>query len=167
MAEERRYANLGLVRDLLPALDNVQRAIEAAEKSSDAATLLQGFKMVGRQLESLLERYHCVKIEALHQPFDPSRHEAIAQQPSADVPPKTVIFVAQPATCCSIGSCVPRRSWSRRPRPHPRRRPPIRPTVRRAKPVSDSRQSVKVPLPCRPTTTCAKPASTSSSSSNP
>jgi molecular chaperone GrpE len=95
MEEERRYANLSLLGDLLPVWDNTVRAIEAAAKTPDVATLLEGFKMVAGQLERVLATHHCKRIEALHQPFDPHRHQAISQQPSADYPPNTVILVAQ------------------------------------------------------------------------
>ena len=86
LEEERRYANLPLLGDLLPVLDNVGRAIEAAEKTPDVASLVEGVKMVAQQLEGVLNRYHCRRIEALHKPFDPHLHQAILQQPSADHP---------------------------------------------------------------------------------
>jgi molecular chaperone GrpE len=82
--------------DLLPVLDNVGRAIEAAEKHPDAAGLLEGFKMVARQLADALARHNCTPIPALHEPFDPHRHQAILQQPSAEYPAGTVLAVAQP-----------------------------------------------------------------------
>jgi len=96
MSEERRYANIGLLRDLLPVLDNIHRAIESAEKSNDAAGLLQGVQLVGQQLDTLLGRHHCHRIEALGKPFDPSFHQAIAQQPSAEVPANSVMYEALP-----------------------------------------------------------------------
>jgi molecular chaperone GrpE len=95
MEDERRYAQLPLLGELLPVLDNVGRAIEAAEKSSDAGGLLEGFKMVAQQLEGVLSRHHCTRIDALHKPFDPHWHSAIMQQPSSDYPPNTVLQVAQ------------------------------------------------------------------------
>jgi molecular chaperone GrpE len=95
MDEHRRYANIGLIRDLLPVLDNVQRAIEAAEKSADGSGLLDGVKLVAQQLQGVLERHHCVKIEALGAPFDPHLHHAILQQPSDEHPANTVITVTQ------------------------------------------------------------------------
>ncbi len=95
LEEERRYANLSLIRDLLPVLDNVQRAIAAAEKSPDKSGLLDGFKLVAQQLGSVLAQNHCQKIEALHQTFDPHRHEALSQQATAEYPPNTVVMVVQ------------------------------------------------------------------------
>ncbi len=95
MDEHRRYANIGLIRELLPVLDNVQRAIEAAEKSTDGSGLLDGVKLVAQQLQGVLERHHCVKIEALGAPFDPHLHHAILQQPSEEHPANTIIMVTQ------------------------------------------------------------------------
>lgn len=93
--DELRYANVPLIRDLLPVIDNVQRAVAAAEKNADANSLLEGFKMVAKQLDEVLARHHCTPIEALHEPFDPNRHEALLQQPHEEHPPGTVIGVAQ------------------------------------------------------------------------
>lgn len=95
MDEERRYAQVPLIRDLLPVLDNVARAVEAAEKTADAASLLEGFRLVAKQLQGVLERHHCTPIEALHERFDPHLHEAILQQPSSEFPPNTVLDVVQ------------------------------------------------------------------------
>ncbi len=93
--EERRYANLPLLTELLPVMDNVGRAIQAAEKNTEASALLEGVRLVAQQLEGVLARYHCTRIAALEAPFDPHLHQAIMQQNSADHPPGTVLFVAQ------------------------------------------------------------------------
>ena len=94
--DERRYANVSLLCDLLPVLDNIGRAIEAAEKAPDPAALLAGFKLVKQQLEGALARHNCAEIPAQGQPFDPNLHAAIASQPSAEHPELTVLHVAQP-----------------------------------------------------------------------
>jgi molecular chaperone GrpE len=93
--ERLRYANLDLLRDLMPVIDNVERAIQAADKSADAAALLEGFKMVSQQLDDVFRRHHCTRIEALHAAFDPNVHHAIMQQPSEEHPANTVLMVAQ------------------------------------------------------------------------
>jgi len=90
-----RYAGLPLMRELLPVQDNVNRAVEAADQTSDAAGLLAGVKMVADQLRDVLARHQCQPIEALHQPFDPNVHEAVSQQPSEEYPPGTVVQVVQ------------------------------------------------------------------------
>lgn len=95
MDEERRYADLPLLRDLLPVVDNLQRAISAAEKHENASGLLDGVKMVADQLGGVLQRHHCTAIEALDAPFDPHLHEAIAQHPSPTHAPGHVCLVTQ------------------------------------------------------------------------
>jgi len=95
LTEQQRYAALPLIRDLLPVLDNINRAIEAAEKAHDASGLLDGFNLVEQQLKTVLQQHDCTEIDALHEPFDPHRHEAISQQGDAEHPPGTVLHVAQ------------------------------------------------------------------------
>jgi len=94
LQEETKYAPLPLMRDVLSVVDNLERAIQAAEQSGGSAGLLEGVKMVAQQLHSVLERHHCQRIEAKGQPFDPHLHEAITQIPSQELPPGTVADVA-------------------------------------------------------------------------
>ncbi|HZZ29431.1 MAG TPA: nucleotide exchange factor GrpE [Pirellulales bacterium] len=93
--DERRYAEINLLRDLLPVLDNIHRAVDAAEKKADPAALLSGFKMVRQQLEGLLEQHHCKTIEAVGEAFDPAQHNAVMQQAKPDKPENTVLDVVQ------------------------------------------------------------------------
>jgi molecular chaperone GrpE len=95
LSAQHRYAGLPLMRDLLPVLDNVHRAIEAADKAPEASGLRDGFELVKEQLKAVLAQHHCTEIEALHRPFDPHQHEAILQQPSAEYQPGTVLDVVQ------------------------------------------------------------------------
>ncbi len=95
ISEQARYASLPLVRDLLPAIDNIERAIDAAGQAGDSNSLLEGFLLVHQQLLSTLQQHHCTRIEALGEPFDPQFHAAILQQPSDEVPANHVVLVAQ------------------------------------------------------------------------
>ena len=95
IAEQSRYSTISLIRDLLPVVDNIDRAIEAANKSQDGGPLLEGFKLVRQQLITALTQHNCVQIEALGKPFDPQFHAAIMQQPSDEVPANHVLLVAQ------------------------------------------------------------------------
>ena len=95
IVDQHRYASQPLMRDLLPVLDNIQRAIAAAEKAPDTSSLLDGFRLVDQQLKTVLTQHHCTAIDALNQPFDPYLHEAIQQQPSGNHEPGTVLGVAQ------------------------------------------------------------------------
>ena len=89
--EERRFAALPIVRDLLPGLDNLQRAIDAARHTDDLSAMLQGVEMVSAQINEVLTRHGAVPIPSVGEPFDPNKHEAIQQMPSADHPPMTVL----------------------------------------------------------------------------
>jgi molecular chaperone GrpE len=95
IADERKYAALPVMRDLLPVLDNIGRAIEAAEKAGEAENLLAGFRLVRQQLETILSRHECQPISPEGEPFDPHFHQAILQQPSPGVPAGHVMMVTQ------------------------------------------------------------------------
>lgn len=95
IADERRYAALPVLRELLPVVDNIERAIEAAEKAGEAENLLAGFRLVRQQLMTVLNNHHCELIVAEGQPFDPNVHQAILQQPSAEAPAGQVTLVTQ------------------------------------------------------------------------
>ena len=96
MDERSQFATQPLLTDLLPVIDNLERALESAQQTEHAAGLLEGVKMVASQLHQVLEKHHCPRIAAQGAPFDPDLHEAIAQQPSQEHPPGTVMDVARP-----------------------------------------------------------------------
>jgi molecular chaperone GrpE len=95
LEEERKYAALPLMRDLLPVVDNLERAIQSADQEGGSARLVEGVKMVSQFLTMVLERHHCRRMEAQGAAFDPHVHEAIVQLPSEQVPPGTVLEVTQ------------------------------------------------------------------------
>jgi len=92
--DAQRYREMDLLRDLLPVLDNVLRAIEAADKTADVESLKAGFKMTAQQIEKLLDAHGCRTIETVGEAFDPAVHDAILQQSVADVAPGTIVGVA-------------------------------------------------------------------------
>ena len=77
--DAQKYREIDLLRDLLPVLDTVQRAIEAAEKTDDIESLRAGFRMTAQQIEKLLAGHGCHTIPTDDQPFDPTVHDAIQQ----------------------------------------------------------------------------------------
>jgi molecular chaperone GrpE len=87
----RTYQSLPLARELLPALDNLYRAIEVAERSKNIDELVQGVRMVAQQIEAALARHDVVPVEAEGKPFDPNVHQAIQQVPTSEHPPMTVL----------------------------------------------------------------------------
>jgi molecular chaperone GrpE len=83
MARERedaqRFALSGLLGDLVPVLDDFDRAIASAETQRDYGVLHDGIGLIRRQLGSVLEsKYGLVRFESQGKPFDPNRHEAVA-----------------------------------------------------------------------------------------
>ncbi len=93
--DDRKYSNFGLISDLLPAIDNLQRAIDVVSSDESAASVLQGVEMVLKQFEEILIRNGAEFIDAQGQPFDPNLHEALQQRPTEDVPPMTVVEVLE------------------------------------------------------------------------
>ncbi|MEE2678429.1 MAG: nucleotide exchange factor GrpE [Myxococcota bacterium] len=91
--DAHQYGHENLVKDLLPTVDNLERAIDHARKSGggDLESLLQGVELVERELLAALTKYGVVQIEALDKPFDPAFHEAMAQAPHESAPANTVI----------------------------------------------------------------------------
>ena len=93
---ERKYAVSALARDLLPALDNLERALAAARQAGGDNPLVQGVVATQAQLLQTFARHGITPIDVSPgQPFDPNRHEAVAQQPSADRPAGSVLQVIQ------------------------------------------------------------------------
>ena len=92
MKSFRKYANENLVADLLPVVDNLERAIESTEGQSETESgILEGVKMTRREILKVLEKYGVSPIESVGQPFNPEYHEAVAQEPSADHSENTVL----------------------------------------------------------------------------
>jgi molecular chaperone GrpE len=96
LAEERRYAHAAFARELLPVLDNLQRAMDAARQQGEKGPLVQGVALVQSQLHDIFSRFGVTPIDALGRPFDPNVHEAVQQQPRTDVAPGTVVAVLEP-----------------------------------------------------------------------
>lgn len=90
--DERKYGAASLIRTVLPAIDNLVRAIEAAKKpEAQMNDLAQGVEMVHQQFEKILVGLGAQPIPAVGEPFDPNLHEALTQIPSASYPPMTVV----------------------------------------------------------------------------
>lgn len=85
-----------LLRTVLPVFDNLERAIQSAQRATDVKAVADGLAMVLRQFTDSLGRAGIQKIVTVGQPFDPSVHEAIQQVETSDHPPGTVIAEVQP-----------------------------------------------------------------------
>jgi molecular chaperone GrpE len=93
--QERRYWHGALALDLLPVLDNFERAVVAAQQARESGPLMQGVGMVQSQLLDILKRHGITPIDALGKPFDPNLHQAVMQQPSDTAAPNTVSMVLE------------------------------------------------------------------------
>jgi len=86
-----KYANETLLRDLIPVLDNLDRALNAARTAGESGTVVSGVELIQRELLRVLEKAGLSRYSAVGERFDPTRHEAIARVVSADRPPDTVV----------------------------------------------------------------------------
>ncbi len=95
--EAHQYGHQNLVKDLLPSVDNLERAIAHARKSEEGGVegLLEGVELVSRELAATLEKHGVTPIDPDGENFDPALHEAMAQAPDGSVPPNTVVEVYQ------------------------------------------------------------------------
>lgn len=76
-SDDLKYANGSLVRDLLPILDNLGRAIQAGAQSEDFKSLFEGVTLTNKMFVEALARHNVTPIDADGQPFDPAVHEAL------------------------------------------------------------------------------------------
>jgi molecular chaperone GrpE len=97
-SEALRFANEPIVRDLLPILDNLERAVSHAQKSSGGGqALTDGVALVVRSFLETLEKHGVTRVSAKGHPFDPTKHEAMAQVENAEVAANTVVDEYAPA----------------------------------------------------------------------
>jgi len=90
-SEAIRFANADLMKALLGVVDDFERSLAAAEKPDNLVSVIEGIRLVHRNLVKALGDYGLETIDALHKPFDPNIHEALLQQPSDAHPPGTVL----------------------------------------------------------------------------
>jgi molecular chaperone GrpE len=76
--ETVRYGIESLARDLLPVVDNLERALAAARSAGEAGSLVQGVELVRKAFLDVLQRHGVEQVSAVGEGFDPTRHEAVA-----------------------------------------------------------------------------------------
>lgn len=91
-------AKVKVLKEVLPVVDNLERAIEHAA-SGEKSAIVEGVQLVLRQLMTAFERLEVTPIDAMGQPFDPNLHEAISQQES-DEPVGSIVSVLQRGYRC-------------------------------------------------------------------
>jgi molecular chaperone GrpE len=95
-ADAVQFGTERLVRDLLPVVDNLERAVNAAQGGGNGKPLVEGVSLVLKALLDVLARHGVTRVEAEGQPFDPTHHEAVAHVESAEHEPNAVIQEHQP-----------------------------------------------------------------------
>ena len=89
--ESSKYAVEGVIKDVIPIIDSVERAVESTNESKDFDALSDGIQLIHKQLLDSLQRRNVNPIEAMGENFDPNRHEAIMHVESEEVPENAVI----------------------------------------------------------------------------
>lgn len=89
------YANEQILRELLPVIDNLERALSHAKAETDAKALLEGVEITLKGFMAALERFGCKPLDSVGKTFDPSYHEAVMQQATDQHPENTVIHEYQ------------------------------------------------------------------------
>jgi len=88
--ELAKFANENLLRDILPVVDNLERALEHAKQEHSSEGLLEGVQMTLTQFCQVLKKFGVVPVEAIGQSFDPSLHQAIGQLETTEYPSNSV-----------------------------------------------------------------------------
>jgi len=86
-----KYSNEKLIKDLLPVIDDFERALTFSKEELKNNSVLQGVEMIYNKLMKILSDYGLKKIDAMNQPFDFNYHEALLQVPKDGVEPLTII----------------------------------------------------------------------------
>ncbi len=95
-----KFAEEGIIKKLLPTLDDLERVIKNADKfladNPDAKIYVDGVKFVQQKLLKTLEECGVTRIESLGKKFDVAYHEALTQMPKSDVEPETIVDEFEP-----------------------------------------------------------------------
>lgn len=96
LEEAERRAHEQVLVELLPLIDNLERADAAAAAATDAAGVAEGVRMVLKQFEELCARLGIERIKSVGERFDPSLHDALQQLTTTDQPPGTIVAEVSP-----------------------------------------------------------------------
>ena len=78
--ESLKWSNAELIRSILPAVDDMERAFTMVAPQFVDSTWVEGFRIIQRQLQDALKAHGCTEIECVGQPFDPNLHEAVTYE---------------------------------------------------------------------------------------
>ncbi len=94
--DQVKFANENLLKDLLPIVDNLQRAVDFAKSSAGTDQLIQGVQLTLKQFLETLSKFGVRQVSSVGEPFDPMRHQAVAKIESDNQPENTIIQEHQP-----------------------------------------------------------------------
>ena len=86
-----KYAEESIIKELLPALDNLERALEQGKETHNAEELLAGVELTHKGLMTTLEKFEVAPMDCLGAPFDPNHHEALAMEETDEMDPNSVL----------------------------------------------------------------------------
>jgi molecular chaperone GrpE len=89
--DQIRFGNEQLLKELLPVVDNLERAIKASRNGGSPDVLIQGVDLTLKQLTGALTRFHVIPVETVGQPFNPATHQAVTSVASEKVPEQHVV----------------------------------------------------------------------------
>jgi len=89
--DQIRFGNEQLLKELLPVVDNLERAIKASRNGGSSDILIQGVDLTLKQLTGALTRFHVIPVETAGQPFDPAKHQAVTSVASEEIPERHVV----------------------------------------------------------------------------
>jgi molecular chaperone GrpE len=90
-AELLQFANENLIKELLPVVDNLERALEHGRQLDAPPPLLEGLELVYQGFLKALTRFGVTPIDCVGQPFDPAFHNAVMQEETAEAPDSTIL----------------------------------------------------------------------------
>ena len=90
-----KYSNESLITELLPVIDNFERALNVDAKTVDVESYQKGMTMIYNSLKNILEKFEVKEIEAIDKEFDPSFHQAVMQEEKEGTKENIVIEVLQ------------------------------------------------------------------------
>jgi len=89
--DQIRFGNEHLLKELLPVVDNLERAIKSSREGGGSDVLIQGVDLTLKQLTGALTRFHVVPVETVGRPFDPATHQAVTSIESEKIPKQHVV----------------------------------------------------------------------------
>ncbi len=91
MNDFRKFANESLVKDLLPVVDNLERALASSEDNGETDSIKEGIQLTLKEILKILDRFSVTPIDALGKNFDPCFHQAVLQEETGDQAENTVL----------------------------------------------------------------------------